>query len=57
MSKRIFEVELAHRKYGENWSRVTVEGRSALEAIKRAVKKDGNPQLYAMEVKLIATLD
>lgn len=55
--KRIFEVELAHRKYGENWSRVTVAGRSALEAIRKAVKLDKTSQTYAMEVKLIATLD
>ena len=56
MNKRIFEVELAHKRYGENWAKVTVNGRSAREAIKKAEKK-GTSQTYAMEVKLIATLD
>jgi hypothetical protein len=57
LNNRVFIVDLAHKKYGENWARATVAARSAMEAIKKAVKLKSNKNTYAMEVKLVATLD
>lgn len=56
MRKHVFQVEMAHKTYGRNYSSYTVTARSAQDAIYMANKKAALGE-YAFEVKHIATLD
>lgn len=51
--KRIFEVELEHRRHGPNWDRRTVSARTAQEAINKAVSGE-NTMIRAIGVRLVA---
>lgn len=54
--KHIFQVEMAHKTYGPNYTKYVVTARSAKDAITAAERKAG-PGEYAFEVEHIATLD
>ena len=52
----IFQVEMAHRTYGRNWTKYVVKASSARGAIAQAMRLAG-PGEFAFEVEHIATLD
>lgn len=55
--KHVFQVEMAHKTHGPNYTHYTVVAKSAKEAITKAERQTATANEYAFEVKHIATLD